>query len=313
AAHRLAAPVALSVDGAFTPGADGQAWQVGLRARATLGQDLADRHQVPLRYFTDGEVTAYRDRFERDPTSALDFARSAVTALGAQGARNALAEVGQGNVAPVLIHVADLAATGADERFADQAAAGLALKAGGQTLDTETRNELQTRFNLYRGNFRNQPSLLSAVYNSAEAAAIADKISGREQPAEYYLQAAMGRTRWQGRDYGGTADVNGNTVVVPRWLNPAYADDALEALAGIWVENGTGPVYSNDQPIPARDVARMRMSLMPNGRYRLVNERGAVAYSRSGQPFEVNMEGASGQGRAFLSRRLGVEAVRPER
>lgn len=312
AAHRLAAPIALPVDGAFAVGSDGQAWQAGLRARAALGQDLADRHQVPLRYFTDGEVTAYRDRFERDPTAALDFAQSAVAAVGAQGARNALAEVGQGDVAPVLIHVADLAATGGDTRFADQAAAGLSLKAGGQTLDAETREELQARFNIYRGSLRSQPSLMNAVYNAAEAAALADTVAGRSQPAEYYVQAALGRTRWQGRDYGGAANVNGNNIVVPRWLNPEYADDALEALAGVWTENNTGPVYGNDQPIPARDIARMRMSLMPNGRYRLVDARGGVAYARSGQPFEINMEGASGQGRAFLARRLGVQAVRPE-
>ncbi|RYE86477.1 MAG: hypothetical protein EOP19_06750 [Hyphomicrobiales bacterium] len=308
-AHRLAAPVALSVDGAFAPGADGQAWQAGLRARANLGQDLSDRHQVPLRYFTDAEVTAYRDRFERDPTGALDFARSAVTALGAQGARNALAEVGQGNVAPVLIHVADLAATGGDEGFADQAAAGLALKAGGQTLDAETRNELQTRFNISRGNFRNQPSLLSAVYNAAEAAALADTIAGRERPAEYYVQAAMGRTQWQGRPYGGSVSVNGNNIVVPRWMNPEYADDALEALGEHWNQYNLGPVYPNDQPIPAREIARMRPSLMPNGRYRLVNREGRLAYGRNGQPFETNMSGAPE--RAVIQRRFGAQAVRP--
>lgn len=305
--HRVAAPVPLSVDGVFAGGEDAAQWGQALRARAAMGGNLADRYGVPLRHFTSGEVAAYRDRFERDPGAAVEFAREATRALGGRGARDALAEVGQNTTASTAIHIADLSAEG-DSRFTDQAAHGLTLKVSGQTLDKPVRDDLDEAFQRYRTQFRNSPSLWQAVTNSAEAAALADQAAGQSRPASYYVQAALGRSTWQGRSYGGAADVNGATTILPRWLNPERSEDALEALTENWAANDQGPVYANDQPIPARDVARMRLVLMPNGNYRLVDRNERVAYNRRGSPFEVNMEA----GRDFLNRRLGNSGVRPD-
>ncbi|WP_426040756.1 glycosyl hydrolase 108 family protein [Brevundimonas sp. TWP2-3-4b1] len=305
--HRIAVLPPLPVDAVFAGGQSGTTWAEGLRGRQALGGNLADQHGVPLRYLTDGEVTAYRDRIERNPADAVTLARAATQAIGARGARDLLAEIGQNSTASTAIHVADLSLSG-DNRFADQAAHGLTLSAGGQTLANETRDEITAALRPHRISLRNSPSLMTAVTNAAQAAALADDAAGQTRPAEYYAQAALGRTTYQGRDYGGSAPVNGANVVVPRWLNPEYFDDALETMGADWVSRNRGPVYSNGEPIPARDIARFRPVLMPNGNYRLVNERGGVAYGRNRSPFEVDLEA----GRPFIARRLGATAVRPD-
>lgn len=309
--HRLSAPISLNVDAVFTAGAAREQWGQALRARATLGQELATDRQVPLRYFTNGEVAAYRDRFERDPGAAVEFAEAATRALGGRGARNALAEVGQDTEASTAIHIADLS-TGGDTRFADQAAHGLTLKAAGQSLDKERRDEIAEYFAAHRVSFRNAPSLSNAIVSAAEAAALADYAAGDvNRPASYYVQAALGRSTWQGRRYGGTTDINGDSTLLPRWLNPEYADEALEALAENWVTHNQGPVYGNDTPIPAREIARMRLVVMSNGNYRLVDRRSdRVAYDRQGRVFELNL--GTEEGREFLNRRLGNSGVRPD-
>ena len=242
--------------------------------------------------------------------AAVDLAQAATAALGGGGARSLLAEVVQGGTAPTLIHIGDLTAGGGDRRFASQAARGLQLKAQGQRLTTEqaeAADEVAAAVARFNTSFRDQPSLLTAVRATAEAAVLADATTGRLREPEYYAQAALGRSEWQGRAYGGGAVVNGVNVVLPRWLNPEYADDALEAFAANWAERDRGPVYLNGDPMPARAVARLRPVLMPNGRYRLVDQRGQVAMARSGSAFEVDMEG----GRAFLRERLTIRAVRP--
>lgn len=305
--HRVAAVPPLTVDGVFSGGQAAEQWGEAMRARAAMGGNLAERYGVPLRHFTGGEAAAYRDRFERDPGAAVEFAREATRALGGRGARDALAEVGQNSVASTAIHIADLSTDG-DTRFSDAAALGLTHKAAGVILAAPLREDLSEALQRYQTQFRNSPSLLQAITNSVEAAALADQVAGTARPASYYVQAAMGRSTWQGRAYGGSTDVNGATVLLPRWLNPERSEDALEALADNWAANNQGPVYPNDQPIPARDVARMRLVLMPNGRYSLVDRDGRAAYSRTGSPFQLDIEA----GRDFLRRRLGNSGVRPD-
>lgn len=297
----------LPVDAVFAP-ATQAVWGQMLQNRRATGRTLAAQYQVPARMLTDGEAQAYKDRFERDPASAVTFAQAATVAVGGQGARDLLAEVGQSGAAPTIIHIADLGRPGGDGRFAVQAAQGLAYKAAGQTLDTDDREAVVGAVSRYRHSFRSSPALLSAIQNTAEAAALADQATGRLQDADYYAQAAMGRTSWQGRAYGGGVAVNGANVVVPRWLNPEYFDDALEALAESWEPQGIGPVYSNGDPMPARRVSRLNPVLMPDGRYRLVDDRGNVALARDGGPYDVNLDA----GRDFVRRRLGAVAVRPE-
>lgn len=302
----LASVSPLPVDAVFNPQSEA-AWGQAIQARRATGTTLAQTYQVPMRYLTDGESESYRDRFERDPTSLIPFARAATGALGGQGARDLLAEVGQGGAAPVLIHVADLARPGGDTRFAAQAAQGLALKASGQTLDSDDRDAVAEVVNNYRHSFRSSASLLAAVQQSAESAALADRTTGRMREPDYYAQAAMGRTTWGRNQYGGGGVVNGVTVVVPRWLNPEYFDDALEAMASSWATQNIGPTYANGEPMPARQVARLRPTMMADGRYRLVDNRGRVALARDGSPYDVNVEA----GRDFIRQRFGADAVRP--
>jgi hypothetical protein len=307
AQHRIAALPPLPVDGVFVGGEQGQAWAEGLRGRQALGGNLADQRGAPLRYLTNGEVATYKDRIERNPADAITLARAATQAIGARGARDLLAEIGQNSEASTAIHIGDLSVSG-DNRFADQAAHGMTLRAAGQTLPTETRDEINAALRPHRISLRNSPSLMTAVTNTAQAAALADDAAGRTRPAAYYAQAALGRTTYQGREYGGSAPVNGVNVVVPRWLNPDYFDDALEAMADDWTRNRIAPVYSNGETMSAREVGRLRPVLMPNGNYRLVDARGRVAYGPNRRVFEVDMEA----GRDFIARRLGATAVRPD-
>lgn len=303
----LADVPALPVDAVFQP--QGQAvWGEVIRARRAVGATLASQYQAPQRMLTNAEVTAYKDRFERDPASAVTFARMATAAIGGDGARDLLAEIGQGGAAPTLIHIADLGRPGGDATFAIQAAQGLAMRAQGMTLPGEEREEIAEQVHRWRRGMRDAPSLLTAVHNSAQAAALADHATGRLRPADYYAQAALGRTTWQGRSYGGGAIVNGVNVIVPRWLNADYFDDALEAMATDWLRTEIGPVHSNGEAMRPRDVARLRPVLMPDGRYRLVDRHGNVAQARGGGVYDVDLEA----GRALIRTRLGVEAVRPD-
>lgn len=303
----LAQVAPLAVDAVFS--AQGQAaWAQSIQARAATGETLARQYQVPKRILTDAEASAYKDRFERDPASILTFARSATNVLGGQGARDLLLEVGQAGAAPTLIHIAELGRPGGDVRFAQQAAVGISLKAGGQQISTERREGVQEEVNRWRSLLAGTPDLLAAVQNSAMSAALADEVSGVERPDDYYPQAALGRTTWGRNRYGGAAEVNGRAVVLPRWLNGEYFDDALEALGGAWNQHGNGPVYSNGDPIPARAIARLRPVLMPNGRYQLIDQRGNHAMSARGVPFEADLD----RGRDWLRRRLGPNAVRPD-
>lgn len=305
----LARVPALPVDGYLSPD-PGQrnAWFNGVRARYAVGETLAGQYQVPRRLFTNGEVTTYAARFRDDPTAIIPFAANLTEALGGQKAREALVEIGQGGAASTLIHIADIAATGGDRRFAEQAALGLVRRGAGETLAKENSDEIAEVLREYRVSFRESPQFMQAVSNSALAAALADDAAGDLRSPEYYVQAAMGRTNWQGRRYGGGAEVNGATVLLPRWMNPGFADEALEAMAESWERQGNGPRYSNDQPMPARAVARLRPRIMPNGRYQLVDRDGRAAYQANGRAFEINMEAQ----RSFLRSRFGVEAVRPD-
>jgi hypothetical protein len=299
--HRVAALPQLNVDGVFAGGDLAAQWGQAIRGRANLGGQLAAQHGVPQRYLTNGEAAAYRDRIERDPAAAVTLARQATAALGGRGARDLLAEVGQNSGASTAIHIADLGAAGGDVRFADAAAQGIALKQQGQTLDTERKNEIDAEMRRWRSAVAGSPSLLAAVANTAQAAALADSVSGFDRPAEYYVQAALGRTTWGRNRYGGAAEVNSATVVVPRWLNGEYFDDALALLP-------ERPIYDNGQPMPAASVSRLRPALQPNGNYRLLDHRGRVAYGRNRQPYEVDFD----QYRDLIRTRLGTGAVRPD-
>lgn len=305
----LARVPALSIDGFMSPNpGERGGWFNAVRARYAVGETLAAQYQVPRRVFTNAEVTSYAARFRDDPTAIIPFATRLTEALGGRKAREALVELGQGGSASTVIHIADLASTGGDRRFAEQAALGLVRRGAGETLAKETSDEIAEELREFRVSFRESPEFMRAVSNAALAAALADDAAGDRRAPAYYVQAALGRTTWQGRSYGGGGEVNGARVLLPRWLNPDSADEALEALAESWERQGLGPRYSNDQPMRARDVARLRPRIMPNGRYQLVDRDGRAAYAASGTAFEINMEAM----RPFLRTRLGAEGVRPD-
>ena len=308
--HRLAAPIELPVDAVFQGGAATDQWGEAIRSRFALSGNLASEYQVPQRILTNGEVAAYRDRFARDPGAAVEFAEQASRFIGGRGARDALAEIGREGAAPATIHIATLAISGGSARFADNAARGLQLKASGEKLDTDRAGDITEAINAVRAPFASNPPLLQAIRATAEAAALADTVGGvgGNRSAEYYAQSSMGRTQSNGQTYGGVTAVNGRQTLLPTWLNPDFADDALEELAALWVRQETGPVYANDTPMPANVVAGLRMEMQPNGRYRLVDREGRFAYSRRGHAFELDLEG----GREWLSGRLGRAGVKPE-
>lgn len=307
---RLAAPINLPVDGVFQGGAAADEWGEAIRARQSRGQELASERGVPQRILTNAEAAAYRDRFNRDPGQAVEFARQATRYLGGHGARDALAEIGRGDIAPATIHIATLAASGGSPRFADTAARGLQLKAVGEKLDTERAAEITEAINAVRAPFSDNPPLLQAIRTTAEAAALADEAAGAadRRSADYYAQGALGRTQSDGRLYGGVAPVNGRQTLLPPWLNPEFADDALEALGESWARQGNGPVYANDAPMPANVIAGLRMQMQPNGKYRLVDRDGRFAYHRQGTAFEVDLETM----RPFLAQRLGASGVKSD-
>lgn len=283
-------------------------WFNAVRSRYATGETLAERYNVPRRMFTTGEVQTYQARFRDDPTAIIPFAQALTSAIGGRKAREALVELGDGQSAATLIHIADLAATGGDRRFAEQAALGLRTQAAGIRLDNDERTKIVEGVNAYRSSFGEQPLFMQAILNAATSAALADEQAGQMRDPDYYVQAAIGRTTWQGRSYGGAARVNGANAVLPRWLNPDYADEALEAYALGRVQTNSGPVYGNDQPIPVREIARMRMVPQSNGSYRLVDRNNRVAYGRDGRPFEADLE----RWRPYLRQNLGTEAVRPD-
>lgn len=297
---------ALSVDAVFDPGSQA-GWSEAIRARRALGGQLAEQYQVPFRMLTDGEAAAYRDRMDRDPAAAVVFAQAATAALGGEGARDLLAELNRGDAAPALIHIADLAGPGGNPDFARRAALGLTLQAQNRVLPTNNREDINAALRRYGPVFGRQPALLAALSSTAHAAALADYTTGTLRDADYYVQRSLGRTTYGRHEYGGGVEVNGRATVAPRWLNPAYFDDALEALGEDWTRQGVGPVYSNGEAMSPGDIARLRPVLMPDGRYGLVNDRGQFAAARSGREFRLDMD----EGRAFLRNRLGVEAVRP--
>jgi hypothetical protein len=307
---RLAAPIILPVDGVFQGGGAAAQWGEAIRARLSRGQELASERGVPQRILTNAEAAAYRDRFNRDPGQAVEFAQQATRYLGGQGARDALLEIRQGDAAPATIHIATLATTGGSARFADDAARGLQLKAAGEKLPTDRAGEIAEAIDAVRAPFASNPPLLQAIRATAEAAALADEAAstGNNRDGEYYAQGAVGRTRWEGRSYGGVADVNGRATLLPVWLNPDRAEDALERLAESWSRTDSGPVYANDTPMPVRVVAGLRMEMQSNGLYRLIDREGRAAYARSGRILEVDLE----VHRPYLATRLGVTGVKPD-
>ncbi len=281
------------------------AWGRALKGRQALGTELARRYQVPERLLTNAEAKYYGSLIEADPTQAVVLAQRATEALGPQGAMRLLREAGQTADAPLQVHLATLAAIGNPD-FAARAAQGLEMKGKGMKLEPDDAGALDRALVARRPALAGAPDVLMTARRVAEAAWLADRARGVDRDASDYLEMALGRTRADGRTYGGVTDYLGRKTLLPEWLNPDYVDDAMQALGGLWEERGVGPVYPNGKAYSAREIAGRIPVMTSEGRYRLMTGAGEFVRGRDGRPFEFDPDGT----RQFLRERFGRQAVR---
>ncbi|WP_332772932.1 glycosyl hydrolase 108 family protein [Phenylobacterium sp.] len=267
-------------------------WGEALKGRLEIGRLMNRQYRAPLRMLTDGEQAFYRDQIDRDPLAGIELAARALESVGPAAARSLMAELGQKDTATVQLHLADLAASG-QPNFARTAATGLALKAKGSTLDKDLKGEIDAALEARKGLFTGQPELRGVVRAAAEAAALAQSETGTAQRGVANVNSALGGSVRAGRLYGGVGEVNGAEVILPGWLAQDHADDVLEFLAEGWGGKAQGPVWADGREIPAATIARMQMRLMPNGKYRLLDRRGAAMLAAGGGAFEFDLDAAA--------------------
>lgn len=273
---------------------EGDAAQAGefLRSRRASGQALSRRDGVPARILTSEEVSFVKDRIADDPAAIVTLVRRAGTAIGGEGARELLGELSRAGVSGADLHLAQLSLEPRAGNIVASILEGRRLRAeGGIPPKWETGEGVDDALRAVAGALAQTPDLTPAIRSLAIDRAYADQARGRLQPGGQYVNAALGATESSGQRYGGVARVNGVLTVAPTWLRHDAFDDALEFVARAQERQGTGPVYQNGQPIPARVLSRYRPRLMANGHYRLINpQSGAAVAGRDGQAFEFNLE-----------------------
>lgn len=304
----LIAVATLDAAAPFSGSGEAQAsWGRALAHRAAQGRVLAGEYGVPARMLTNAEKSFYAQQLEADPSAGLRLAQAARAAIGPTGAQALLREISPaaGDVAPVTLHLADLAA-GGSPKFAADAARGLSLKAKGEKLTISDANAIRDELNNYRMALSAVPEVTLAARQSAEAAMIADRASGTAQDPEYYVHRALGGVKVEGRNYGGGAIVRGRPTILPRWLNQDYVDDALRTLGATWSQYDWGPHFSNGRRMTPVEISRAALKQLPNGRYQLIDPKsGDVALRKNGQPFDFLFD----NDRAALGAALGRKAV----
>ena len=287
-------------------------WAQAMRGRQGVGRTLQSNYGVPFRMFTDAEKDDYASILRQDPSAGLHLASALSGALGPNGARAALREIGENDeTIATQIHIGDLAAMGSGQ-MAASAAAGMQLKANGakDLPDSTSWNQAWTQIGHAWGPaFANDPTLFASARNTVEAARLNDANRGVAHPADWYFQGALGQTRNPaGGTFGGAGVVNGAPAVLPPWLGTDRAPDALRELGDDWAAHPSNstPVFANGRPMAGADVARMQMVRQPDGNYLLRDPKsGMFAGSKAGAPFRLNLEG----GRSWLADRL-PDAVR---
>ncbi|MFN4296974.1 MAG: glycosyl hydrolase 108 family protein [Brevundimonas sp.] len=287
AAIDLAAPL--------TDGGDLGAWGQALRQRRAAGLQLSQQYSVPPRMLTDADATFYRDQIAASPAAAVQLARAAGQAVGVEGARDLLREVGRTG-GGLELHVASLAANPQSAGFVNRVVEGMVLRADGARAPSYESGErrIEQVGQDYAPALSGLPGLLSSAAQAAEAARLADAQRGMVRSAGYYLNGALGATERDGAIYGGVVRVNGAPALAPDWLRADRLDDALDLAADLWVRHDEGPVYSNGRPMERGALRRLQPRAMPNGRYQLVNPAtGEAVPARSGAAFEFNIEAES--------------------
>lgn len=299
------APVApIDANGGLQPGAGEGQWGKAIQQRRAVGMEMHKADSVPQRMLTNAEVSFYKDAFERDPSARFRVAEEARRAIGGQGAQDLLREIGVGDEAPVTAMIAHLAA-GGSRKFAADAQRGLGLKGQGAEMTADEKRSLRARFEPYRASFSAVPETLLAAQQAAEAAYLADKASGTLAQPEYYALRALGGVRVNDTTYGGGTTMRRQATVLPGWLNPDHADDALRVLGDVWSKGEMGPRFANGEKMNAAQIGKLALKLLPNGWYQLVNGQGQAALQKNGRPFQFDPD----RDRAFLGKRLGAKAV----
>lgn len=282
----------------------GPAWRAALQGRLQVGDMMRRNYRAPLRMLTDAEAAFYKDAIARDPTAAVDFAREAVAAVGPVAARSLMGELGKQGDAGVTLHLADLSARGLD-RYADQAARGMALKGQGVSLEKPKADSIRGELERMKAVFAGMPELRAAAQATAEAAMLADQQSGEPKDARYYVLGALGAADRKGQTFGGVTRLNGADTLIPSWLSPDHADEALDVMADAWAATGRGPVYTNGQAVPASALRKARLQLLANGHYLILDNQGRALQAKGGRPFTFDWDDA----RDALKGRLGGRAV----
>lgn len=300
----LATVAEFDPNGVFEGGENVTAWAQAMQARRATGRELSRRDGVPERILSDEEARFYTDRLERDPAAVVTLAAAAATALGGDGARQLLGELGRAGLAAADLQLAQMATVPAQANIVRKVVEGRTARlAGAPAPDFGEETGIVERSRAYAGALAALPDMLSNVISLANDMATADFSAGRLQSADAYLQSALGATTRNGSRYGGLSNVNGAVTLAPSWLRADALDEALELAARGWAANEQGPVYANGQPIPPLMVSRFRLRAMPNGNYRLVNpSTGADVPARSGAAFEFDIE--SDRFRDLIRRRI---------
>lgn len=274
-------------------GGDVAAWGTGLRNRIDAMGALARRDGVPFRILDNDEAAGYKDQIDRDPGAAVALARAAVgSPLGVEGARELFRELGRAGVASSDLRLGMLSTLPRLGGVVRLALEGRQLRAAGtKPADFGDGETIADAARAYAPALADQPGVLAAVQSVAEDMALADHARGALQPANSYLNSALGATNENGARYGGLASINGGVTVAPSWLRADSLDDVLDVMARGWALNGNGPVYANGEAIPARVIQGYRMRVGPSGQYRLVNPRtGYDVPGRSGGAFEFDLD-----------------------
>lgn len=293
---------------------DTEGWGAWVRSRRATGQELSNRYPgISPRILSDDEEDFYKARFQQDPASILTFTAAAAQALGEDGAREMLGQLGRNpGQASADLHMASLSMDAGVRAFAGLATEGRRLLAEGAPSPVfDTGEGLRDQLTTVSGALQTLPDLAGPVLATANAAAAADQARGVTREADHYVQSALGRNPWNGKFYGGVASVNGQQTLLPTWVRQDAGEEVLEQVARMWVGGNWGPVYGNGQPIPAERLSRMRLRVMPEGQYRLIDPgTGRYVNGRQGQPFEFDLDSDSLHG---ALRRALPDMIRPRR
>ncbi|MBB5770122.1 hypothetical protein HNP47_000091 [Brevundimonas vesicularis] len=309
---RVGLPPVSEVDpSAMFEGAPG--WGAGIRAQAAAGREMARQFQIAPRILSEAQEDTIKARLMSDPASVMTFTKNLVSELGEDDARQVLGEVGRNpGQASADLHMASLALDAGARAFAAQATEGRRLMAEGAAPPKfESGEGLEDVQRTVASAYRTMPDLAGPVLATARAAATADAARGQQRPAEHYVQSALGRNPYNGKFYGGAADVNGAQTLLPSWVRQDAMDEVLTWVSRAAVAGNWGPVFDNGQPIPVSGLARMQLQAQPDGQYRLINPRtGRPVPNRQGRPWEFDID--TDERHAAL-RRAMPDLIRPRR